>query len=193
MAANLRSLIGRPIIAATCMHAISSRDRLWIPQIANWKEITSCHDVQDNTRMDGAKPKGLFTQEICSQQMRCANSICFIWSPITFRMFQQRQNSNCFKNVLRRTTWTEMEIVKIKEAEKWSFNPIWHGLFLNRQSWGGGGMRGPHHNFVVIASMIMKFGTGVKFDVFYTMVTTKFVTSLLLRHYDFITWILADA
>ena len=25
-------------------------------------------------------------------------------------------------------------------------------------------MRGPHHNFVVIAPMIMKFGTGVKLD-----------------------------
>ena len=31
-------------------------------------------------------------------------------------------------------------------------------------------MRAPHHNFVVIAPMIMKFGTGVKLDVFYTMV-----------------------
>ena len=57
---------------------------------------------------------------------------------------------------------------------------------------GGGGMRASHHNFVVIASMIMKFGTGVKLDVFYTMVTKKFVTSLLLRHYDVITCILAD-
>ena len=36
---------------------------------------------------------------------------------------------------------------------------------------GGGGMRVPHHNFVVIASIIMKFSTGVKLDVFYTMVT----------------------
>ena len=36
---------------------------------------------------------------------------------------------------------------------------------------GGGGHEGPHHNFVVIAPMIMKFGTGVKLDVFYTMVT----------------------
>ena len=45
-------------------------------------------------------------------------------------------------------------------------------------------MRAPHHNFVVIAPMIMKFGTGVKLDVFYTMVTEKFATSLLLRHYD---------
>ena len=65
------------------------------------------------------------------------------------------------------------------------------GFFLNRQSWGGG-MRAPHHNFVVIAPMIMKFGTYVKLDVFYTMVTKKFVTSLLLRHYDVITCILAD-
>ena len=35
---------------------------------------------------------------------------------------------------------------------------------------GGGGMRAPYHNFVVIAPMIMKFGTGVKLDVFYTTV-----------------------
>ena len=34
-------------------------------------------------------------------------------------------------------------------------------------------MRAPHHNFVVIALMIMKFGTGVKLDVFYTMVTKQ--------------------
>ena len=32
-------------------------------------------------------------------------------------------------------------------------------------------MRVPHNNFVVIAPMIMKFGTGVKLDVFYTTVT----------------------
>ena len=48
----------------------------------------------------------------------------------------------------------------------------------------GGGHEGPHHNFVVIAPMIIKFATGVKLDVFYTMVTEKFVMSLLLRHYD---------
>ena len=51
----------------------------------------------------------------------------------------------------------------------------------------------PHHNFVVIAPMITKFGIGVKFDVFYTMVTKEFVTSLLLPHYDVITCILDDA
>ena len=43
------------------------------------------------------------------------------------------------------------------------------GFFLNRQLWGGG-HKGPHHNFVVIAPMIMKFGTDIKLDVFYTMV-----------------------
>ena len=52
-------------------------------------------------------------------------------------------------------------------------------------------MRGPHHNFVIIAPMIMKLGTGVKLDVFYTMVQ-KIVTSILLRHYDVIISILAD-
>ena len=50
-----------------------------------------------------------------------------------------------------------------------------------------GGMRAPHHNFVVTAPIIMKFGTGVEIDVFYTVVTKKFVTSLLLRHCDVIT------
>ena len=65
--------------------------------------------------------------------------------------------------------------------------------FFEPSVMGGGGASGaPHHNFVVIAPMIMKFGTGVKLDVFYTMATKKFVTSLLLRHYDFITCILVD-
>ena len=36
---------------------------------------------------------------------------------------------------------------------------------------GGDGIRASHHNFVVFAPMIMKFGTGIKFDLFYTMVT----------------------
>ena len=31
-------------------------------------------------------------------------------------------------------------------------------------------MRVPHPNFVVVTPIIMKFGTGVKLDVFYTMV-----------------------
>ena len=49
----------------------------------------------------------------------------------------------------------------------------------------------PHHNFVVIALMTMKFDTGRKLGVFYTMVT-KIVTSLLLRRFDVITCILAE-
>ena len=49
-----------------------------------------------------------------------------------------------------------------------------------------------HHNLVVIAPMIRKFGTAVKLDIFYTMITKKFVTSLLLRNYDIISCILAD-
>ena len=66
-------------------------------------------------------------------------------------------------------------------------NPIWHGLFWT-VSYRRGGL---HHNVVVIAPKIMKFGTGIKLDVFYTMVTKHFVTSLLLRNYDVITCILA--
>ena len=34
-------------------------------------------------------------------------------------------------------------------------------------------MRATHHNFVVIDPMIMKFGTSVKLNAFYTMVTKK--------------------
>ena len=55
-----------------------------------------------------------------------------------------------------------------------------------------GGHEGPHHNFVVIPPMIMKFGTGIKLDVCYTMITKKFVTSVVLRNYDLITCILVD-
>ena len=45
--------------------------------------------------------------------------------------------------------------------------------FFEPSVMGGGVMRAPHHNFVVITPMIMKFGTGVKLDIFYTMVTKK--------------------
>ena len=58
---------------------------------------------------------------------------------------------------------------------------------------GGGGQKGPHYNFVVIAPMIIKFGTDIKFDVFCIVVTKTFVTSLILRNYDVITFILRDA
>ena len=45
------------------------------------------------------------------------------------------------------------------------------GFFEPSVMGGGGDMRAPHHhNFVVIAPMIMKFVTGVKLDVFYTIV-----------------------
>ena len=50
----------------------------------------------------------------------------------------------------------------------------------------------PHHNFVVIAQIILKFGTDMNLDVFYTMVA-KIVTSLPLRSYDVIACILAKA
>ena len=65
--------------------------------------------------------------------------------------------------------------------------------FFEPSVMGGGHEGPPNHNFVVIAPMIMKFGTDVKLNVFYTMVTKEFVTSPLLRHYDVITCILAEA
>ena len=46
--------------------------------------------------------------------------------------------------------------------------------------------------FVVIAYIIIKFGTGIKLDVFYTMAAKKFVTSQQLRNNDATTCILAD-
>ena len=59
---------------------------------------------------------------------------------------------------------------------------------------GGRGTRGSlHNNFVVIDTMIIKVETGIKPDVFYTMVTKQCVTSLLLRKYYVITCILANA
>ena len=39
----------------------------------------------------------------------------------------------------------------------------------------------------------MKFGTSIELDVLYTTVTKKFVTSPILRNYDVITCILANA
>ena len=66
------------------------------------------------------------------------------------------------------------------------------GFFKPSVMGGGGGIMAAHHNFVVIALMTIKFGTNVKLDIFYTMVAKTFVTSLLLRHYDVITCILAD-
>ena len=53
--------------------------------------------------------------------------------------------------------------------------------FFEPSVMGAGGMRAPHHNFVTVAMMIMKLGTGIKLDVFYTMITKKFMTSPLLR------------
>ena len=67
------------------------------------------------------------------------------------------------------------------------------GFFEPSVRGGGGGRRGPHHNFVVIAPMTIKFGTDIKLSVFYTVVTKKFVTLLPLRKYHIITCILADA
>ena len=50
-----------------------------------------------------------------------------------------------------------------------SINPIWHESSVMGGG-GGEGHEGLYHNFVVIAPMIMKFGTGIKLDVFYTVV-----------------------
>ena len=59
--------------------------------------------------------------------------------------------------------------------------------FFEPSVMGGGGMRAPHHNFVVITPMIIKFGKDIKLVVFYTMITKMLVTSILLRNYDVIT------
>ena len=60
-------------------------------------------------------------------------------------------------------------------------------------TYGGHEPPPPNHNFVVIAAMIMKFGTDINFNISYTVATKTFVASPLLRNYDVITRILADA
>ena len=45
------------------------------------------------------------------------------------------------------------------------------GFFEPSVMVGGGPHAPPHHIFVVIALMIMRFGTGMTLDVFYTVVT----------------------
>ena len=62
--------------------------------------------------------------------------------------------------------------------------------FLEPSVMGVWAMRVPHHNFVVIAPMIMKFGTGIKLILHNG--DKKFVTSILFHDYDDITCILAD-
>ena len=49
----------------------------------------------------------------------------------------------------------------------------------------------PHHNFVVIVQMTMKFGTEIKLDVFYTM-AAKICDVTTIRNYDVITCISAN-
>ena len=44
---------------------------------------------------------------------------------------------------------------------------------------------------ITLLLLLMKIGTGIKLDVFHTIVTKKVVTSLLLRNYEVITCILA--
>ena len=64
-------------------------------------------------------------------------------------------------------------------------------LLLNshpRSTGRGGDDQSLHHNFIVIAPMIMKLRTDTKLDALYTMITK----SLLLRNYDAITRTLAD-
>ena len=91
----------------------------------------------------------------------------------------------CFTVFVQRVLNFLLELLSVLPYLTWAF--------LNRQSWGGGvgGYDARHHKFVVIA-LIIKFGRGIKLDVFYTMVSKKFVTSLLLCNYDIITCILAD-
>ena len=52
----------------------------------------------------------------------------------------------------------------------------WQGLFFEPSVMRGGeGIMGPHHNFVAIIPMIMKFGTEIELDLFYTMATKKLI------------------
>ena len=76
---------------------------------------------------------------------------------------------NCYHTLVQiiiKYTGSRVCYLSLRKGGCGTFNPILHGLFLNHQSGGGGG-----GGLVVIAPMIMKFGTGIKLDVFYTVVT----------------------
>ena len=83
------------------------------------------------------------------------------------------RNKNQFIHLLKQRLSRDGHNVKQSEYDADTLTLFDIGFFLNRQPWEGGHEGPPHHNFVVIAPMIMKFGTGVKLDVFYTMVTKK--------------------
>ena len=58
-----------------------------------------------------------------------------------------------------------------KENCAFSTRPLVSTLFDMGFFWTVSQGGGRHHNFVIIALMIMKLGTSIKLDVFYTMVT----------------------
>ena len=80
-----------------------------------------------------------------------------------------------------------MGVINLKWHELFltTINLNWHELFLTAMH--GGYESLPHYNFFVIAAMIMKFSTGTSL---YTLVTKKFVMSILLGNYDVIACIL---
>ena len=76
-------------------------------------------------------------------------------------------------------SWSKLiknDIYELKKAQRRYLTLFDMGFF---EPWVMGGMRTPHHSFVVIAPTIMKLGTGITFDVFYTMATKN----LLHRYY----------
>ena len=114
-----------------------------------------------------------------------------------YKMFISERSVTCsfFRNcthILTRIQMTKFkDIFLVKIASKGTSLTLFDISFFEPSVIGGGGGGGgaAYHNFVVIAPMIMKFGTGMKLDVFYTMATKHL---LLLRNYDVITCILAD-
>ena len=66
-------------------------------------------------------------------------------------------------------------LMEIRQKNMALFTLFDMGFFLTI-SYGGASWPPPHHNFVVFPLMIIKFGTDIKLDVFYTMVAKPFVT-----------------
>ena len=81
----------------------------------------------------------------------------------------------------RENRWISAEITNIQIATKFTILTLFDMGFFGPSVMGGGG--GGHEGPLIIAPMIMKLGTYIKLDLFYTMVTKIcYVTTTELRN-----------
>ena len=100
----------------------------------------------------------------CNCDGNNGRSIFLIWVS-KHHLYNFRKRHKVFRKILCRFE-VVLQTYKERGGKPLSpnkVNPIWHGIFLNCQSWS------PHHNFVVIAPFVIKLGTGMKRDALYTL------------------------